>query len=141
MLLTCLASACAKCWPMKLRWICAISGRSPSRRRSKFTIPWTLKLESKGIGYGSIAGRPDGTVDFSKVTGVDPDLRIKPFFAEGSEFSIRRFIVGALHNEMALEASSDPDIFAANPTKDNFPQFGHGSIKLTLLFNDPADPE
>ncbi|HJY85172.1 MAG TPA: hypothetical protein VKK81_29325 [Candidatus Binatia bacterium] len=48
--------------------------------------PVTLKLESKGIGYGSIAGRPDGTVDFSNVTGVEPDLRIKPFFAEGSEF-------------------------------------------------------
>src|SRR5262249_16087289 len=28
-----------------------------------------------------------------------------------------------------------------DPTKDNFPQFGHGSIKLTLLFNDPADAE
>jgi CxxC motif-containing protein (DUF1111 family) len=23
----------------------------------------------------------------------------------------------------------------------NFPQFGHGSIKLTVLFNDPTDPE
>jgi hypothetical protein len=23
----------------------------------------------------------------------------------------------------------------------NFPQFGHGSIKLTILFNDPRDPE
>ena len=29
----------------------------------------------------------------------------------------------------------------ADPTKDSFPQFGHGSIKLSLLFNDPADPE
>jgi len=23
----------------------------------------------------------------------------------------------------------------------NFPQFGHGSIKLTALFNNPFDPE
>lgn len=29
----------------------------------------------------------------------------------------------------------------ADPTKPNFPQFGHGSIKLTVLFNDPTDPE
>jgi hypothetical protein len=29
----------------------------------------------------------------------------------------------------------------ANPAKTNFPQFGHGSIKLTVLFNDPSDPE
>ena len=28
-----------------------------------------------------------------------------------------------------------------NPATPNFPQFGHGSIKLTVLFNDPTDPE
>ena len=28
-----------------------------------------------------------------------------------------------------------------NPDAAVFPQFGHGSIKLTVLFNDPADPE
>jgi hypothetical protein len=29
----------------------------------------------------------------------------------------------------------------ADPTKANFPQFGHSSIKLGVLFNDPSDPE
>jgi hypothetical protein len=29
----------------------------------------------------------------------------------------------------------------ANPTITNFPQFGHGSIKLGVLFNDPTSPE
>jgi hypothetical protein len=28
-----------------------------------------------------------------------------------------------------------------DPTKTGFPQFGHGSIKLTVLFDDPTDPE
>ena len=28
-----------------------------------------------------------------------------------------------------------------NRSATNFPQFGHGSIKLTVLFNDPTDPE
>jgi hypothetical protein len=28
-----------------------------------------------------------------------------------------------------------------NPAAANFPQFGHGSIKLTVLFNDPTDRE
>ena len=37
-----------------------------------------------------------------------------------------------------------PDDTASNldpgdPTKSGFPQFGHGSIKLTVLFNDPTD--
>ena len=29
----------------------------------------------------------------------------------------------------------------AAPWVVGFPQFGHGSIKLTVLFNDPSDPE
>ena len=29
----------------------------------------------------------------------------------------------------------------ADPSKPDFPQFGHGSIKLTVLFNDPTEPE
>ena len=28
-----------------------------------------------------------------------------------------------------------------NPSTPGFPQFGHGSIKLTVLFNDPHDKE
>ena len=69
---------------------------------------------SKGIKYGSITGNPDGSVDTSAVAGVDADLRVKPFFAEGSTISIREFIVGALHNEMGLSASADPDLAMAS---------------------------
>jgi mono/diheme cytochrome c family protein len=76
--------------------------------------PVTKKLFSKGITYGSITANADGSVDSSKVSGVDPDLRVKPFFAEGSTISMREFIVGALHAEMGLEASSDPDLTVAS---------------------------
>ena len=76
--------------------------------------PMTLKLETKGVKFGSITGNPDGSVDCSKVQGVDSDLRVKPFFSEGSTISLREFIAGALHNEMGLEASSDPDLLAAS---------------------------
>jgi hypothetical protein len=95
----------------------------------------TLKLVSKGVQYGSITGNPDGSVDASQVAGVDTDLRVKPFFAEGSTISIREFVVGALHDDTA--STLDP----ANPSATNFPQFGHGSIKLTVLFNDPTELE
>lgn len=81
-------------------------------QQSKRSI--TLKLLSKGIGYGKITANPDGSVDTSQVQGVDADLRVKPFFAEGSTISIREFVVGALHNEMGLEASADPDLLAAS---------------------------
>ncbi len=74
----------------------------------------TLKLLSKSVNYGTITANPDGTVDASAVQGVDADLRIKPFFAEGSTISMREFIVHALHNEMGLEASADPDLLQAS---------------------------
>src|SRR5262252_2639294 len=73
----------------------------------------TLPLFAKGVGFGSITGNPDGSVNTSHVVGVDTDLRVRPFFAEGSTISIREFVVGALHAEMGLEASSDPDLTAA----------------------------
>ncbi len=73
----------------------------------------TLPLVSKGIGYGTITASSTGSVDTSKIQGVDPDLRVKPFFAEGSTISMREFIVGALHKEMGLEVN-DPDLAAAS---------------------------
>jgi hypothetical protein len=55
---------------------------------------------------------PDGTVDTSGVAGVDPDLRVRPFFAHGGTISIREFVVGAFQNEMGLQAV-DPELVAA----------------------------
>jgi hypothetical protein len=66
--------------------------------------PVILPLNSKGINYGFIKGLPDGTLDTSAVEGIDSDLRDRPFFAQGGEFSIRAFIVGAFKDEMGLEA-------------------------------------
>jgi hypothetical protein len=73
----------------------------------------TLPLHSKGIDYGSITAAPSGTVDTSAVQGVDPDLRVKPFFADGRAISIREFVVGALHKEMGIEVN-DPDLADAH---------------------------
>lgn len=73
----------------------------------------TKPLVSKGITYGSITANADGTVDNSQVKGVDPDLRVRPFFQHGGTISIREFVVGALQNEMGLQAV-DPDLMAAH---------------------------
>ena len=73
----------------------------------------TLVLNSKTINYGSISASPSGSVDYSQVQGVDPDLRVKPFFAEGSTISIREFVVGAMHKELGLEVN-DPDLTKAS---------------------------
>jgi hypothetical protein len=73
----------------------------------------TLPLNSRGIKYGAITASPSGSVDTSHVQGIDPDLRVKPFFAEGDTISIREFVVGALHKEMGIEVN-DPDLAAAS---------------------------
>jgi hypothetical protein len=68
---------------------------------------------SKGIRYGRITADPDGGVDTSGVEGVDPDLRVRPFFHHGGEFAIRGFAVGAFNDEMGLE-SPDEDLRVAS---------------------------
>ncbi len=80
-------------------------------------VPETRALTSKGIEYGAITANPDGSVDTSSVEGVNADLRVRPFFAEGSTISIREFIVGAFNAEMGLE-SADPDMLAASGGAD-----------------------
>lgn len=72
----------------------------------------TVRLTSKGIDFGSITVMPDGTVDTSRLEGVDPDLRIRPFFFHGGTISMREFIVGALNAEMGLQ-SVDPMLATA----------------------------
>ncbi len=77
----------------------------------------TLKLVAKGIKFGKITALPDGTVDTSRVKGVNPDLRIRPFLHSGAVFSIRSFALGAFKAEMGMEAH-DPDQLAASQGRD-----------------------
>jgi hypothetical protein len=71
-------------------------------RSSNQTV--TRTLSSKGITYGSIRAMPNGTVDTSGVVGVNIDLRVRPFFAQGDTTSIREFVIGAFNDEMGLQA-------------------------------------
>src|SRR6185369_11591021 len=44
--------------------------------------------------FGSIIANPDCSVVTTQLSGVYTDLRLRPFFAEGSTISIRDFLVG-----------------------------------------------
>jgi hypothetical protein len=72
----------------------------------------TRNLFGKGISYGRITVSGNGSINTSQVRGVDPDLRVRPFFHHGGTISIREFLVGAFNAEMGLEAP-DPDLKAA----------------------------
>jgi hypothetical protein len=72
-----------------LRELAVSEARFSGRRTTK-------QLKSKGISYGFIMVDGDGSVDTSRVRGVDPVLRVRPFFAHGGTISIREFIAGAM---------------------------------------------
>src|SRR5678815_2137454 len=88
--------------------------------RSQAINEWSLThratsklLLSKGIEFGTIMIRDDGQIDTSQVRGVNPDLRVRPFFAHGAKISIRESAIGAFNEEMGLQAV-DPDLRRAH---------------------------
>lgn len=74
--------------------------------------PRVVTLTAKGVNYGTLSVDQHGVVNTANVVGVNPDLRVRPFFAEGSTISMREFAVGAFNAEMGIQIS-DPIINTA----------------------------
>jgi len=68
--------------------------------------PVTVALTSKGVSFGSVIAKPDGTVDFSGLRGIDSDLQMKPLGWKGRVPNARRFVEGGfqVHLGMASQA-------------------------------------
>jgi hypothetical protein len=73
----------------------------------------TVALTTKTVNFGSVIARPDGTVDFTSLSGVDTDLVVKPFGWKGREATLRRFVEGSFRVHFGME--SDPQIKANCP--------------------------
>jgi hypothetical protein len=86
----------------------ATIAKAIAKRRS-----FTATLVSKGIKFGTITANSAGALDLSQIQGIDADLRLKPFFAEGSMISLREIIATASHHELGMNAN-DPDLMAAS---------------------------
>ena len=63
------------------------------------------ELRSKGVGFGRITARPDGTIDMSELEGVDTDMIIRPFMQKGTIVSLREFAVKAMNQHFGMQAS------------------------------------
>ncbi|MGE0002429.1 MAG: di-heme oxidoredictase family protein [Fimbriimonadaceae bacterium] len=61
-------------------------------------------LSSKGVRFGSITARPDGTYDGADIQGVDVDLVVKPFGSKGVVISLREFSINALNHHHGIQA-------------------------------------
>jgi hypothetical protein len=75
----------------------------------------TLPLVIKSVSFGAITAHPDGSVNYSSVQGIDPDLIIKPFSRKGAMRSIREFTVNAMNQHHGMQPmerfglNTDPD--------------------------------
>jgi hypothetical protein len=96
-----------------------------------------------GVGSTGLYGHDGRSITLNDVIlrhgGEAPASRDK-YAALGSsgEVALQTF-----PNSLVLFPSDDTasNLDPGDPTKTDFPQFGHGSIKLTVLFNDPGDLE
>jgi mono/diheme cytochrome c family protein len=75
----------------------------------------TRTLIAKGVNFGSITANPNGTVNTSQVVGVNADLRVRPFFAQGGTVSMREFINGAFNDEMGMQSTDTVLCAVTNP--------------------------
>src|SRR5262249_17820819 len=59
-------------------------------------------LVTKGVSFGRIAAEPDGTIDTSRVDGVDGDLTVRPFGWKGHQATLRGIAEESLHLHQGL---------------------------------------
>lgn len=71
----------------------------------------TRSLEAKGVNFGEISALPDGSIDTSRVEGVDADLIIKPFHQAGVVVSIREFTANAMNHHHGMQAEERFDLY------------------------------
>ena len=108
------------------RATCARSATRAVRRSAAQRPCGHRALSSQGHRLRLDHRVPDGTSTPRECEGVDPDLRVRPFFAHGETISIREFVVGAFNAEMGLEAA-DPDLRAASAGGDVDDPVRHGA--------------
>jgi hypothetical protein len=115
--------------------VAASLGTATGRFRPRAGSATTRPLVAKGVSFGTISA-VNGVVNTSGVVGVNPDLRVRPFFAQGGTISIREFLIGAFNDEMGLQAydpilcavtdpaspqvQTSPAGFVFDPAKDTF---------------------
>ncbi len=59
-------------------------------------------LTAKGVSFGRVAADPDGTLDRSRVEGIDRDLTVRPFGWKGHQATLRAMAEESLHIHQGL---------------------------------------
>lgn len=59
-------------------------------------------LSAKGVSFGRVIARPDGTFSYAALEGVDSDLTIRPFGWKGHQATLRDMAEESLHIHQGL---------------------------------------
>lgn len=67
----------------------------------------TWPLVAGGLAFGELVAHPDGQVDTAGVTGVSPDLVVRPFGWKGHQATLRGMVKEAFRAHMGIVALAD----------------------------------
>jgi len=67
----------------------------------------TTELSAKGLAFGALVAQPDGALDTSRVTGVSPDLIVRPFGWKGHQAHLRGMVRESFRVHMGVVAMID----------------------------------
>ena len=82
------------------------AARDAARRQARQTgTDVETALSSKGVSFGRITARPDGSLLTDRVEGVNDDLVIRPFMQKGTIVSLREFAVKAMNQHFGMQAA------------------------------------
>ncbi|MFO0758199.1 MAG: di-heme oxidoredictase family protein [Byssovorax sp.] len=79
-----------------------------------------VELSAKGISFGTLGKRADGSLDFGEVRGVDDDLVIKPFGWKGNMRTIR----DAVEDALLIHHGMESDYLVAHAPKERIGPYG-----------------
>jgi hypothetical protein len=103
-----------------------------------------VPLSSKGVSFGVLVARPDGTFDAKGIAGVDIDLVVKPFGVKGIAVSLREFSNFALNHHHGIQpverfgwARTGVDDFDGDSVKD---EFSIGQVSALAVFQASLPP-
>ena len=103
-----------------------------------------VALVSKGVSFGRIVARTDGSYEQSALEGIDDDLVVKPFGVKGIAVSLREFSIAALNQHHGIQATERFDWhrtgvedFDEDGIQD---EFSIGQLSALVLFQASLAP-
>lgn len=97
-------------------------------------------LSAKGLDFGSLVARADGTIDTHDVVGVGSDLVVRPFGWHGRFATLDAFARGAVEQHMGLDrpappSTDEPTTAPGDPDRDgNFFELSEGSLTSLVTY-------